>query len=168
MEKGRTLSYDKTWLTLLYFWWKWTRRVSTLKHWLCYSHVKCIGSVSRMIQLYDCLDFQGNCLWCFWFDALLYTHQPFWMIECWKTSICQHLNVLPVTHSTSYFRVLKNQISSKKIYNPLDWMSALEAYLHLHIGNSCIVWRLLWNFFLWSIFLFCIRPIRMKYGITTI
>ena len=84
------------------------------KQWFCYMHVKCIGSVSRMIQHYDCLVFSGNCLWCFLFDALFYTYQHLWIIECWKTSICQYLNFPFVPHSIFCFRILKIQKSFTK------------------------------------------------------
>ena len=56
---------------------------------------------------------------------------------------------------------------SKKMYKPLDLISALEMYMHLYIGSSCIVWRLLWCFFLWSIFTFWVRSFQTKPGITT-
>ena len=57
--------------------------------------------------------FRENCLWCFSFDA-----QPLCMIECWKTSICQSLNVPFIPHSISCFRILKNEKSFTKIAQP--------------------------------------------------
>ena len=94
-----------------------------------------------------------SCLWCFWFDDLFYTHQLLCMIERWKTSICQCLNFpLSLASGSS-----KTRRVSQKLSDPLDSMFALEVYLHLYIGNSCIVLRLLWNFFLWSIFTFSVK-----------
>ena len=44
-------------------------------------------------------------------------------------------------------------------------MSALEVHMHLYMCNSCIVWRLMWNFFLRSIFTFWVRLFRTNLGL---
>ena len=85
---------------------------------LCHLHVNCLGCISRMIKCYDYLVFSGSYFWCFWFGSPFNTHQFLCMIECWQTSICQHLNVPLVHHSTSCSRVLKNQKHFTKNVQP--------------------------------------------------
>ena len=70
-----------------------------------------------IIQHNNCLIFRGNCLWCFWFDALLYNHQSLCMIECWKTIICQYLNCPHVHHSISCIRILITRRVSQNFTN---------------------------------------------------
>ena len=120
-------------------------------------HVECLGSVSWMLKHYHCLDFRGNYLWCFdsaWFIA---EKQTF-------VNISMSLVFLILFLASAFS---KTKSISQKIFNTIDSMSSLEVYLHLYMGNCCIVWRLLWNFFFWSIFTFWVRLFRTKLGITT-
>ena len=109
--------------------------------------------------------FKGNYLWCYQFYALFYTHQSLCMIECWKTSNCQHLNVSFVPHSISSFRILKNQKHFTKIVQSFRFNACFRGVLaslygqQLHILEASVKLLL--------VFTFWVMPSRTKLGITT-
>ena len=107
--------------------------------------------------------FKRNFMCFFLFDALFYTHQPLCMIECWKKRICQHLYVSLVCHSFSNIRVLKNQKSFTKVAQPSRLTVCFRGLL---ASINMQQWHR-WNFFLWSILTYWVRPFRKKLGITT-
>ena len=122
------------------------------KQWLCYLHIKCHGSVSRMINYYDCLVFSVNYLWRFSFDALFYTHQPLCITECWKTSICQYLNVTLVPHSITCLRILKNKKCFTKVVPPSRFNVCFRGVLASVHEQQLHSLEALVKFFMWSIF----------------
>ena len=77
-----------------------------------------------------------------------------------KTSIYEHVNAPLVPHSIICFRILKNLKSFTKIVQPSRLASVYGQQL------CSLVWKLLWNFFFWSILTFWVRSLRTKLGNT--
>ena len=133
-----------------------------MKQWLCYLHVKCIGFVFRTIQHDNCLFSEK--IACDVFHLML--NLSAWLSAEKQAFVNLSMSLLFLILSLASGSS-KTRGVLQKLRNPLDLMSALEVYFHLYMDNSCIVWRLLWNFFLWSIFTFCVRLFRTKLGIIT-
>ena len=64
--------------------------------------------------------FRGNYLWCFWFDALFYTHQLPCMIACWKIRFVNISISLLFLIQSFASGSSKTRRVSQKLYNPLD------------------------------------------------
>ena len=127
------------------------------KQWICYFYVKCLGSVYRMIQHYDC--FFSKEITCDVINFMLCSTliNPFAWLSAEKQAIVNISMSLLFLILSLPSGSSKTKSISQKLYNPLDSMPALEVYLHLYMGNNCIFWRLLWNFFLCSHFEWCHR-----------
>ena len=141
-------------------------KIQRSQHWLCYLHVKCNESVSRIIQHYGCLF--SEVVSCDLFDFMLFSiliNPPF-MIKCQKISVFFNIQIslliliLCLASGSS-----KTRRISQKLYKSLDSISAWKVYLHLYIDNSCIVWRLLKDIFYWFIFTFWVMLFWTKTGI---
>ena len=106
-------------------------------------------------------------LWCFSFDALFYTHQPFCMIEWWKTNICQYLNFPLVPHSISCFRILKNQKTFTNILQHYRFNVCFRDVLASVHGQQLHSLEASVKLFLWFIFTFWVKSFWTKFEITT-